>query len=144
MAMMRTTFTLLCTNRFGRQATFDVSCEEMPSDGFSPANWTFLARPQNASPTTDFFELLLHERDGGFARIVMMHNHADPALRGAGIPDALLPEAARRTGRRIQSSPTVGDTPDVRRSPEATKVWQRLVGKGLATFDEQADVFTLL
>ena len=57
---------------------------------------------------------------------------------GKGIPDALLPELANRLGVDIWSSLQWNDAdPSERRTGDADKMWNRLVAKGLATYDRE-------
>lgn len=106
--------------------------------------WTFRVWPVSAGGQGEFFELGVVELDAATLRVVMLENHRHPAISAKGIPDAMLIEARRVLGRTIQSSPTRGTTHDIRRSKDATKVWERLRANGLASYDSSADVYYLV
>jgi hypothetical protein len=71
----------------------------------------------------------------------MLAHHDNPAYVAMGIPDALIPVVAEVLHKTVVSSPTTADDTGVYRTEAATKVWERLVGKGLASYDIEADVY---
>jgi hypothetical protein len=70
-----------------------------------------------------------------------MDNHDRSEYRGKGITEALLIELARLLREDIVSSREFLDMGD-RRSDAATKVWKRLVDRGLA--EPEGDRFRLV
>jgi hypothetical protein len=79
--------------------------------------------------------------DDATVRQVMLAHHDNPAYAAMGIPDALIPIVAAVLAKTVVSSPTTADDTGVYRTEAATKVWDRLVGKGLADYDDAADVY---
>lgn len=75
-------------------------------------------------------------------QITAIANHNDPAYVGMGIPDALLPTVSQQLGKKLCSSPNSG-VAGVFRTPAATKMWARLRSHGSATYDADADIYTL-
>jgi hypothetical protein len=67
------------------------------------------------------------------------------AHRRKGIPEALILEAKRIFDKRIISSSNKQSILIAeRRSRDATKVWERLVNKGFAIYNEAQDIFEIL
>jgi len=142
-AVVRTTFSLSCIDRYGNAAPFIVECLNWPQREGAPEAWEFRVRPEDASATTDFFMLTLERVSVHDGRVVAMSNHEEPGVSAKGIPDALLTAAARRLCLAIQSSPTKGEGA-VFRTARATRVWQRLMARTLAAYDPHTDVFRLV
>src|SRR4051812_33236693 len=105
---MRTTFSLPCIDRLGQTASFDVECRFAAGVGAQPDTWNFRVRPGGATEMAEFFLLTVERLNDTDGRITGMAHHYGPDVRGKGIPDALIPEAAKQTGLAIQSSPTRG------------------------------------
>lgn len=59
-------------------------------------------------------------------RIVMMNNHGVKEYSGAGIPDYMIPEISKVLEKPLISSSNHAIENDVYRTPDATKVWERL------------------
>lgn len=77
-------------------------------------------------------------------RETSIHHHYEPAYRAMGIPDAMLPEVKRLLNMEVESSPKNNpDTPDFR-SDDADKMWERLVGKGIAEYLPDRGVYRVL
>lgn len=135
MIVMLAAFPLLTTDRTGGPRRFQVSVERESGS----AKVYVKVLEDGADPwKIEGFGLTLVEGTDGTLRIDASLCH--PSHRGAGIPDALLPELSRRLGTRIVSSSNQDETES--RSPEAEKMWKRLAEKGLARYDEQADRYS--
>lgn len=104
---------------------------------------TFIVTNIPPLPTGDFFQLTVEHINAVHVRIVMLNHYFVPAYVSKGIPDALLPIASQVLGKTVQSSPTSG-AGAVYRTPAATKMWKRLEAKGMATYDPQTDIYTLI
>jgi hypothetical protein len=130
---------LSCTGRDGVARTFEYTPSRNVGGGF-----TFVVRTIPPPSSGDFFELTLEEVDATTVRVVMANHYSRPEYAAMGIPEALLPEVKRALGREVESSPAAGATLNVRRSPEATKYWKRLVAMGGAVYDRQRDVYAVV
>lgn len=98
-----------------------------------------------------FFELRLIEKPDGELRIDAISGN-DTKYSAKGIPEALLPFVSRLLGKRICSSRSKGDDNIIRtygsgttefRTEDATKMWNRLVSKGLAEYYPDEDIYRL-
>ena len=136
MIAMLAAFPLLTTDRFGAARSFQVSVER---DEMDAGTVYVKVLEDGVDPWKDGgFNLTLVEGTDGTLRIDASLRHS--SHRGAGIPDALLPELSRRLEKRIVSSSNQDETES--RSPEAEKMWKRLAEKGLARYDDQADRYS--
>jgi len=61
-----------------------------------------------------------------------------------GIPGALIPVVAAVLAKKVVSSPTTADDTGVYRTEAARKVWDRLIGKGVANYDPDTDVYEII
>lgn len=107
------------------------------------SEWRYRVTTDPAPQSGEFFELTLVDLEDGTSRVSWMGHHGAEEYRAKGIPEALLQIASTQLRKTIQSSQERGNTGDVRRSPEATKVWERLVARGLAAYDEKTDVYRI-
>jgi hypothetical protein len=107
--------------------------------------WIFRVETEANCNTGRSFELtaVASDDDLNTVRIVMMHHYDQDEYKAKGIPDALLPVVKRELGMSVESSPRQGATTDIYRTDAATAVWDRLVGKGLATYAADRDVYVL-
>ncbi len=128
-----------CIGRDGIKRTFD--CLVSPNFG---GGFTFRVYTVPPPANGDFFELTLEEVSPTTVRVVMANHFSRPEYTAMGIPEALLPEVKRALGMNVESSPSVGSTPDVRRAPEAKKYWDRLVAVGGAIYDQKRDVYSVI
>ena len=91
------------------------------------------------------FEAEFVEIDATRVLSKMMTRRGLEQYRAKGTPEAVIADVARRTQRRVVSSSTdhflIDNTES--RTEAATKVWLRLVGAGLATYDQREDRFEL-
>jgi hypothetical protein len=96
------------------------------------------------SNAREYFELIL-EGDDGDLRIDSITHNRHQQYRAKGIPDALLPYVSSLLELRIRSSRSnpepVGKARIRQRCPDATKMWERLVKKGIAEYLEDEDFF---
>lgn len=127
----------VCVGRDGMERQFEYKALEQSSSG----EWRYIVTTIPPLSSGEFFELTVTELDGQTVRVVMMDHHNVLEYVAMGIPEALLPVAKAELGKIVQSSPTRGETADVRRSLPATKVWERLVASGSATYDSENDIY---
>lgn len=131
---------LTCTGKDGVSRTFYY--------GYDPPNktdavWHFRVHlhdpPQ--SDTDDFFDMVLAPLGQNSVYVSMIEHHSLPWYRSKGIPDALIPEAARVLGKTVFSSQSAKRSPskDQYRTVCAEKMWKRLTTKGLARYDPRED-----
>lgn len=97
-------------------------------------------------PTCDgdrWFDTTILEVSPKVGRVVMMAHHDQEEYVARGIPEALIRMLASQRYERIVSSAntTAATARGEYRTPAATKVWQRLVAAGEATYDASADEF---
>jgi hypothetical protein len=131
--------TLSCIDKAGNATAFEYWFSEDTLRG----EWQFFVAEEPPRSTAEPFELAVKEIDATTVQVVMMNNHGRPCYVGKGIPDALLPVVKLEVQKDVQSSPTAGGG-NTYRTPAATKVWKRLVAKGIATYDVVTDIFTLM
>lgn len=129
----------LCRDRFGQERVFRYESQTDPS---GTVDFQVYSVPPPMSG--DFFECSFTPLNPTTVRQTMIDHHGHPNYAGMGIPDSLLPIAAAKIGKTIVSSPGLAPGGGVWRTPFATKMWNRLVAKQLATYDPVADVFRLL
>lgn len=132
-------FSLVTADQSGRSRSFQVSVEVDESD----ADTIYVtALEDGADPATvEGFQMTLKPLLDGRFRIDAITAHT--SHRKAGISDSLLPELSRRFGKAVVSSSNrFAATPEEFRSVDAEKMWRRLVGKGLATYDGQQDRYS--
>jgi hypothetical protein len=93
----------------------------------------------------EFFELRLEVVDPTTFKVVMMNHHEMDVYRAMGIPEALIELAAYQLGKRVVSSsnnPGFHSSHGERRTLAATKVWERLIARGLASYSSMADMYS--
>lgn len=128
-------YILECTDKFQTQRTF--TCKSDEDTLRNETTYTVYSEPM--PPSNEFFQLTVKEVEGELQIIAMYHN-GEPAYIAKGIPDALIVDIARNTGKTVRSSPALG-RPGEFRTCDATKVWERLVSKGQATYSQNEDVY---
>jgi hypothetical protein len=132
---------LNCVDAHGANLTFVY---ERCAGQYSPntsETWTYRVRCNPGD--THSFEMSLEEVDSNTVQIIMMIHYDRPEYAAKGIPDALIAAVATDLNKTVVSSPTRGRM-NVSRNEKATKVWDRLVAAGRATYDKTADVYTYL
>lgn len=130
----------LCVGSEGTANSFKL---EYRVEDFPRRVWRFYVTSIQDKSINDFFELVLEELESGAARVIMIDNHRVPQYQRKGIAGALLKFARKEIDRVIESSPKQGVTSDIRRTPEADEVWQRLVRENAAIYDQSRDVYML-
>jgi hypothetical protein len=129
----------LCTGRDGVIRAFRY-VYDLDLDG----NHNFLVYSIPPPANGAAYEAAFAPLDAQTVRQIAMHHHGHANYSEKGIPDALLPIVAAKLGLTVVSSPSFQAGGGVFRTPDATKVWNRLVARGIAMFDQATDVFTLL
>ncbi|WP_326999183.1 hypothetical protein [Comamonas testosteroni] len=124
---------LKCIGRDNIEREFDL-CVEETYDGYP---WF---KVSHELVSKDFFELVLKPLDDGSHMVLMINAHG--AYGGYGIPDAILPFAANYLSTVIRSSPSMSE--NYWRTPEATKVWERLVAARKAEYNKDSDTYRLI
>ena len=100
------------------------------------------ARPRPSSG--EFYEARFEHASPGVLRQVVMSHHGQQEYMAKGIPEAVLLEMRRRFGCRIESSPSYDAGAGQFRGAPANRVWDRLVRRGLAVWDEQRAIYSLV
>ena len=131
--------TLACTGRDNVVRTFEFRYGQEPLSG----EWSFKVTTIPPPPHSKFFEMTLAPIGAQTLRVVMLNHFKFPPYVAMGIPEALLSAAKALLGQDIESSPSSGTQGGIYRTPDATKVWERLRQRGLATYDASRDVYTL-
>lgn len=133
---------ITCTDRDGNEHKFSFRRIPPDENKAGPKKWLF--RVGNFDPLADEFNFDVVEIDNGSLKVVSMHA-VDNMYRGKGIPEQMIIQVAAIMGRSISSSSNkhkYKDSDNECRTPDATKVWNRLVSKGLAEFDQEKDIYT--
>lgn len=128
-------YSLDCMAKVGHRTTFN--CKADVDVLKNETTYRVYADPMPASGES--FQLTVKEVAGEFQIIAMYHNN-EPAYIAKGIPEALILHIAEKSGATVRSSPVRGK-PGEFRTPDATKVWERLVSKGLATYSKNEDIY---
>lgn len=126
---------LVCVGKDGVERTFAYTY--MPAELDGPHTFFVASDPLPASGNR--FEMGLVELDGDSVRVTIAKHYDEVAYASKGIPEALIPVAARVLNKNIQSSPGVGAETDIYRLKRATDYWKRTSG---ATYDEGTDIYT--
>lgn len=93
-----------------------------------------------------FFEITLTITINNMAIITMMNNHDNKEFFAKGIPDFMILWLSKKHAIKIHSSTNKIESKVIdeeRRDPPATKVWERMIKKEYATFDEFNDRFII-
>jgi hypothetical protein len=130
-------FQFSCIGRDGVQRVFKYTLDK----DLLSSQWNYRVTTDQPLSSGEFFELNLAELDEATVRVAWISHHNVEEYRMKGIPEEIIQIASKELGRTVQSSPEYGDTNDVRRSSEATKVWKRLVAQGIATHNESTDIY---
>ena len=124
-------------DRFGKNRTFKYKRES------TTRKHLFRVYADPPLQSGDFFDFEVEAVDNAETafKIVMMNHYLVEEYSGAGVPDAMIPEISRVLGKCVVSSSNKSRTPGEYRTAKATKVWDRLVVKGVATYDEATDSY---
>jgi hypothetical protein len=133
---------IVCTDRNGNQNLFKYSLDESDEDG--NAKWIFRVMPFDLN-ATDWFEFGITVINPTIGKVTMMNNRNMVQYKGKGITEKLIEEAANVLGLTIISSTNNPKTKSLLtewRSEAAGVIWKRLINQGLASFNEQEDIYT--
>lgn len=134
-------FKLRCEGKDGVARTFrvEVTADEISGD----EELHVRVLPPSDLDVGHWFDLTLHKRTPGSYRIGTIDRNKRE-YGGRGIPDALLPDLAKRMEIRIWSSVKMNSAdPSERRTDDADRMWKRLETKGLATWVEDEGRYCL-
>lgn len=134
------TFEINCTGRDGEQTTFQCDGEQ---DQIDKKKWHFRAYTPPPPEPMEWFDLTVEEINDTTVRQVMINNHTNPAYVAKGIPEELMSKVQKLLEKDVESSPTISETGADWRTPDATKMWDRLCKKDMATYDEETDTYRL-
>jgi hypothetical protein len=149
---MSTKVTISTVGRDGASHSFEVEIEK-ESRPLGEA-WKYTIRA-TARPG-HFFQARFAPMSDGRIRPAALDHYGIEEFVAKGIPEAILQDVAARSGRTVVSSTTEGDAhesanpyeldPDAVefRSPDADKLWKRLLAKQRATYDPVEDRYTFV
>jgi len=125
--------TIICTGNDNVARTFEY--EHIFND--SEAVPYHLFRVFSLPKSNDFYSMEISKSLNGKFIITSIANNSDPALKGKGITEKMIQEARTILGQSIWSSSNRGHKffETEWRSEPATKIWERLVKKKLASYD---------
>lgn len=141
---MEFTTEIICIDKNGNENTFKYSLEESEENG--KKKWVFRVVPHNLI-VQDWFEFSVTEVDENTGKITSMNNRKMTEYIAKGIPEKLIEEANSVLNLTINSSSNTEEFkafPNEWRSESATKVWERLLNRGEAEYDQQRDIYTSL
>ena len=132
-----------CIGRDNLETTFRYSLEESELNQYK--KWIFRIVPENLE-FQDWFEfsvLELSEIDR-IGKVITMNANRRSEYLSKGIPDKMIEVSSQVLGLNIISSTNKEEykfTENEFRTEEASKVWDRLVKKGCASYDLENDVY---
>lgn len=130
-----------CIGKDGQTRTFTYRMSR--SNSLDESELSFYVTRVDPPPTTeDFFELTLREVAPSTFQVVQINHHSQTDYIGAGIPATLLPLVANMLDAQIRSSSNANGQSEYR-TPQADKMWRRLVDAGQATYDAVPDIYWL-
>jgi hypothetical protein len=116
------------------------------SDGSVINAWQYFIYDNNAPEyTEEFFDAEFVEVDSQtILSRAMSHKNIERYTK-KGIPEAVIRDASSRLGKAVVSSSNIEYLLDETesRTASATRVWERLVAAGLATYDHAKDRYKL-
>lgn len=133
--------TITCIDKTGNPHNFKYTYEIDNDDG--KRIWKFIIIPEHEI-YKDFFFFSAKEITDNQIKVTMINSHNQGAYSSKGIPEKIIEELQLLTGKEIISSsnnPLSKSFLEEYRTPPATKVWERLIAKGLASYDEQMDTY---
>ena len=131
-----------CLGKDDVKTTFSYSIEESEINGFK--KWIFRIVPQNLE-FTDWFEFSVVELGNGVGKVITMNTNFKKEYSAKGIPDKMIEEASNKLELNIISSTNKKAhkfLDNEWRTEAASKVWNRLVTRGIAIYDEEKDLYT--
>ncbi|MBK7762044.1 MAG: hypothetical protein IPI46_01560 [Bacteroidetes bacterium] len=135
---------IICTDRNGIQNQFKYSIEESEENG--KVKWIFRVMPFDLI-STDWFEFAITVINPTIGKVTVMDNRNMVQYRGKGITEKMIEEAANVLELTIISSTNNPQNKSLStewRTPAADIIWERLKGKGLATYNTEADIYTFI
>lgn len=137
-----TTGAVKCVARDGRSQEFYY---RFSIESFATVSYKIRVYASRDFSDLEFFELAAENHDGEFVKITMITHNRSALYAAKGIPDALIPVLADRTGKLVRSSSQRKPAkPDEYRTDDATKVGRRLVERGSAIYCESEDFFVYI
>lgn len=133
-----------CTAKDGSQNDFEYILSKDMFDGREI--WDFMIYPiddQGIEPF-QFAVTILNESE---AKVTVMNNNGMPIYSAKGIAEQMILIAHVLTCRKIISSTNKTEYQSVRAesiTPQAEKVWKRLIEYGLATQDPLTHIYSLI
>lgn len=129
---------ILCIDKNEQVRTFDYSVSELSLS----SEWEYRVTTIPPLVSGEFFQLRVKEISPQTVRVVMLKHNDEPSYIAMGIPDKLLQIVKQDLSKNVESSPTMSQEGDSR-NELATKVWDRLVAKNLASYDSSNDIYKL-
>ena len=102
--------------------------------------WCYKFRSIPPPESYEAFEITVSPVSDSEVRVIAMYNNGGSEYSAKGIPDAAIQLISSELQKTVCSSPNHCMN-GVFRTPQATKVWERLVEKGLAVYSETEDVY---
>ncbi len=129
-----------CIGNDNLEYTFCYSFIKSEEDG--NIKWIFRVMPRDLN-ATDWYEFAITEINQYRGKVTMMDNRNMIVYRGKGITEKLIEVAADDLGIEVcSSSNKVKTFSNEYRTTAADVIWNRLLSKGKATYDENLDLFT--
>lgn len=133
-----------CVGKDGVEREFYYSTEEDTLDHV----WMFRVYKNQNSEGDSGFEVKYKPISDFVWMQAGIYHHGNQEYSGKGIPEVIIPEVSRNRKVLIVSSPSQAQPTEyeenIFRTPDATKMWQRLVNKEIAVYNSNADIFVLL
>jgi hypothetical protein len=135
--------TIQCIGRNEERTTFKyVLNKEICSSG--RIEWKFTITPLNDS-YSDFFEFIAEEIDEETFKIKTVSHNNQEIYIAKGIPEQMIFELASLSTKNIISSSNKSHSKKIEgefRTPQATKVWERIKNIGHANYLEEKDIYS--
>ena len=129
---------ITCVGKDGQERIFKYHLKESEENG--KKKWIFMVVPENLQ-FYDWFEFSVLDINDNNGKVVMMKHNNRPEYIAMGIPERLIEESHIQLKLTIKSSSNKSNAGEYRTQP-ADKVWERLVEKGIAEYNEEADEYT--
>jgi len=127
----------------GKTQTFKYKYETELT--FEREKWHFVIVPED-EVYDDFFYLGATAISDDTLKITTVNRHNQIIYSAKGITEKIIQILALLSGKKVISStnnPAFKFFDEEFRTPAATKVWQRVVQQGFATYDAETDIFSL-
>lgn len=131
-----------CVANDGTLNQFRYSVEESEEQG--KVKWGFKVMPFDLN-AIDWYEFSVAKIDDKTGKVVVMDNRNMTEYKGKGITEKMIAIANDILGIKIISStnnPKFKSLNPEWRTDAATIIWQRLIEKGAAEYDEEKDIYT--